>query len=55
MAERSLRMREVRGSIPCGSSFLHGCVEGDVLFLVSLFSGQSEFMRLPGDARGEHG
>ena len=36
-------------------SFCHGCVEGDVLYLVRLFSGQSVIRRLHGDAQGEHG
>jgi hypothetical protein len=34
---------------------LLGRVHGDVVCLVSLFSGQSVSRRLRGDARGEHG
>lgn len=51
--ERLFPKENVVGSIPIrGNIFLLGRVHGDVVCLVSLFSGQSVSRRLRGDARG---
>jgi hypothetical protein len=46
---RMLSYRQRRVAIG-GRNSLNGCVQGDILYHVSLFSGQSVIMRLLGDA-----
>lgn len=44
---------KANSTLICLAFFLHGCVQGDVRYATSPFSGQSVIRRLRGDAQGE--